>query len=148
MTFDGLPAGCSQTDVSSAIDNHGVGLYTYALVLMMHLTSGLSAASRGEKLCYRRRTGRRAVSKNLVNCRNKLYIKSATNRSDGVTGVTVRRLVVNITTRRSSYRCRQQARPSTTTTTSVVKNAIDLPWRNFQRPEFGINSPRGKYRNL
>jgi len=36
-----------------------------------------------------------------------------------------------------SYRCRQQTRPSTTTT-SVVDNAIiDLPWRNDLSPEFG-----------
>ena len=40
-------------------------------------------------------------------------------------------------TRRLSYRCRQQARPSTTTTTSFVDNAIDFPWRNFSSSVFG-----------
>jgi len=39
--------------------------------------------------------------------------------------------------RRPICRCRQQARPSTTTTTSSVDDAIDVPWRNFPSPEFG-----------
>ena len=41
-----------------------------------------------KKLCYRRRTARRAVSgKMFVNCSNKLYNKSTTNRSSGVRGL-------------------------------------------------------------
>ena len=39
--------------------------------------------TRNKKLCYRRRTARRAMSvKNLVNRTNKLYSKSTTNRSN------------------------------------------------------------------
>jgi len=37
-----------------------------------------------KKLCYRRRTARRVVSQNLVNCRNKLYNKFTTKPSNGV----------------------------------------------------------------
>ena len=39
---------------------------------------------RNQKLCYRIQTDRatRYVSQNLVNCRNKLYDKSATNRME------------------------------------------------------------------
>ena len=44
-----------------------------------------------KKPCYHRGTARLAkyVSRNLVNCcsRKKLYIKSTTNRSDGVTAI-------------------------------------------------------------
>jgi len=63
--------------------------------------------------------------------------KSTTNRSCGIRGLQLTDLRKAATTRRLSYGCRQQARPSTTTTTTnVVDNAIDLPWRNF--PEFGV----------
>ena len=50
------------------------------------LRAGDGTLELNKKLCYRRRTARRAVifSRNLVNCRNKLYDKSATNRSNGV----------------------------------------------------------------
>ena len=45
-----------------------------------------------KKLCHRRRTARRAVSQNILNCcvhfcRNKLYNKSRTDRSTGVRGL-------------------------------------------------------------
>ena len=82
-------------------------------------------------------TATRYVSQNLVNCINKLYNKSTTSRSDGVTVLQLIDLQWTATTRRLSYRCRQQARPSTTTT-SFVDNAIDLSWRNFLNPEFGF----------
>ena len=39
------------------------------------------AAKKYKKLCYRRRTARRAVSQNLVNCRSRLYHKSTTYQS-------------------------------------------------------------------
>jgi len=37
----------------------------------------------------------RCVSQNVVDCRNKLYDKSTTNRSNGVKRITVDQLVVN-----------------------------------------------------
>jgi len=40
-----------------------------------------------KELYYCRRTARRAVSQNLVNCRNKLNNKSTTNRNNGVRGL-------------------------------------------------------------
>ena len=43
-----------------------------------------------------------------------------------------------------SYRCRQQARPSTTTTTtSIDDNAIDLPWRKFSKSGVWDKVPQG-----
>jgi len=58
--------------------------------------------------------------------------------------VTVGRLVVNSHDSSTVVsRCRQQTRPLTTTTTSFVDNAIDLPWRNFLNPEFGTKVPEG-----
>jgi len=41
-----------------------------------------SAIKVNKKLCYRRRTARRAMSQNLVNCRNKLYDKYTINRME------------------------------------------------------------------
>ena len=79
-----------------------------------------TVSSPNKKLCYG------YVSQNLVNCRNNLYDKSTTNRSCGIRGLQLTDLYQTATTR-SSHRCRQQARPSTTTTTSFVDNAIDLP---------------------
>jgi len=57
--------------------------------------------------------------------------------------VKVDRLVVN--SHDSSIavqRCRQQTRPSTTTTMNFVDNAMDLTWRNFLSPEFGTEFQR------
>ena len=50
------------------------------------------AKNKNKKLCYRRRTARRAISvENLLKlhnwCKNKLYSKSTTNRSNGLTAL-------------------------------------------------------------
>jgi len=80
----------------------------------------------------------RCVGQNLLNYRNKLYNKSTTNRRNGLRGLQMTRA----RTRRLSYRCRQQARPSSSTMTSFVDNAVDLPWRNFLSPNFGTKFQR------
>ena len=69
-----------------------------------------------KKLCYRRRTARRVVS--ILSTVETIMLQQIHRKS-----ITVRRLVVNS---HDSYRCRQQARPSTTTTTSFVDNATDV----------------------
>jgi len=45
------------------------------------------AVNLNTKLCCRRRTARRVLGRNLVNCRYKLYDKSTTSRSNGVGGL-------------------------------------------------------------
>jgi len=45
-----------------------------------HIITTMSNANK--KLCYRRQTARRAMSVNFLNCRNKLYDKSTTNRME------------------------------------------------------------------
>jgi len=113
------------------------------------------AVKRNKKLCYRRRTTRRDMLLNIVNCRNKLYTRNPQqieaidrlliNSNDGKKNHGVQYL----TQQRLSYRCRQQARLSTTTTTSLFENAIDLLWRNFLSPEFGTKLQREvAYRNF
>jgi len=75
------------------------------------------------------------VSRNLVsccscNCRNKLFKKSTTNRSEGVTGL--QSTCSKQPRRVDRRRCRQQARPST----SFVDNTVESPRRNFECVEF------------
>jgi len=72
----------------------------------------------------------------LHNCRNKLFNKARTNRSDGVIAyrVTVGRRVVN-SHDVDRCECRQQVSPST----SIVDNTVELPCRKFLSLEFGAN---------
>ena len=83
------------------------------------------------------------VRAKIVHTLPDLYNKSTTNRSNGVRGLRLTDVQKPATTRRLSFRCRQQARPSTTTTTTCfVDHAIALPWRNYVSPEFETKSRR------
>jgi len=73
-------------------------------------------------------------AKNIVSDRNKLYDDKSTIGSQLIDLNSKQPRLVDC--RRPICRCRQQARPSTTTTSSV-DDAIDVPWRNFPSPEFG-----------
>jgi len=83
-----------------------------------------------KKLCYHRGTARRAkyVSRNLVNCcSRKKYIKSTTNRSDGVRAIVYGRLTCSKQPRCIDCRkCGQQAGSSTVllTARSTIRGEV------------------------
>jgi len=92
------------------------GPYTQFARTFCRLSDGNN--NKTKKLCYRRRTARRAMSLEILstaarrsrNGRNKLHNKSTPN----------------------NWTCGQQGLPST----SFVDNTIDIPWRNFLSLEF------------
>ena len=96
-----------------------------------------------KKLCYRPQTGRatRSVSENLSNCRTTPYETTCTTNpeqievmeSEGCSRPTCNKLCASSHGALDRRRCNPQERPST----SFVDHTIDLPWRNFLRPEFG-----------
>ena len=86
-----------------------------------------------KKLCYCRQTVWRAMWVKFLSTVKTSCLWQIHNKSHGVT---VDRIVVTAKTRRLSYRCHQQTRPSTTTTSSA-DNASDLLRQNFF-PKSGV----------
>jgi len=109
----------------------------------LNLPHGTDAKYKQEPLLYNIGPTRNASEKNeksvLHNCRNRLHRKSTTNQMD-LAGYSWPTCSKTSTTRRLSYRCRQQARSSM----SFVDNAIDLSWRFFKVQSLGQSSG-GKY---
>jgi len=112
----------------------------YCAIVYLEIQPLTVASILNKKLCYRRRTARRAMSLKILST----VETSCTTNPQQIAGegYTVDRLVINShdSSTRLSYRCRQQIQPSTTT--RFVDNAMDLSWRNFLSPEFGTKSQR------
>ena len=83
------------------------------------------------KLYYRRRTARRAVSRNLINCCTTVGISCTTNPQQ-IRNIPSSKL-------RASRRDASTVDPQTRPSMSSVEDTIDLPRRNFPSPEFGTN---------
>jgi len=94
---------------------------------------GVKITDNNKKLCYRKRTARRAMSVEIsctTFCANQLHHKSTASRMELESYSW--RTCCKQPRRVGHRRCRQQA-PSST---SFVDNAIDLPRGNFLSPEF------------
>ena len=99
---------CSQLSVDSVVYCFSFLVIVFAVyIFVMDFVS----ANEYSKLFYRRRTARRAVSQNLVNCTNsKLYHKFTDDTSFGPPRPRQRVLAVRRTSGRSSY-CQQKPWP-------------------------------------